>query len=123
MTQSSKDVVRGMHYQETPYQLSKLVSCIKGKIIDVIVAVDPANPFYNQPFSITLSENDNIALLIPKGYAHGFLGTDSSNLVQYFTDTKYVPTSDTGVLWSSINFQWPVEDPIISDRDSKFGPI
>ena len=112
-----------MHFQDHPHELSKLVTCVQGNILDVVVATDSSSPYYNKPFSICLSEDDNKAIIIPPGYAHGFLAMDETNLVLYFTDNKYVQTSDIGVLWSSIDYKWPSKNPIISDRDASFGPI
>ena len=114
---SSLDVLRGMHYQTGKYAHKKLVCCFQGKVVDVIVDVRPNSSNFNRPQSIILSEEKNEALLIGKGYAHGFLSLKENSAMSYLTSTVYDPSSDCGVLWSSINFNWPIENPILSDRD------
>lgn len=115
---SSLDVLRGMHYQTGKYAHEKLVCCFQGKVLDVIVDVRPNSSNFNRPQSIILSEEKNEALLIGKGYAHGFLSLQEKTIMIYMTSTIYAPEFDCGVLWSSINYNWPSVKPIISSRDT-----
>ncbi len=118
LSTSSLNVLRGMHYQTGKYAHKKLVSCFKGKVLDVIVDVRPSSKNYNRSVSFYLSEDNPMALLIGKGYAHGFLSLSEICIMSYMTTTVHEPRFDCGVLWSSINFNWPIENPIISERDT-----
>lgn len=123
LTHSSKGVIRGMHFQRPPFSLNKLVTCIRGSILDVVVDINPQSSHYNKPFAINLSDHKHQSLLVPKGYAHGFLTLADNNSVLYQTDEKYVASSDTGVLWSSLDFDWPINYPLLSERDMNFSVI
>ena len=118
-TISSKNVLRGMHFQTKEASHSKLVSCTCGSILDVIVDIRISSPNYNKPFSIQLSGTSNQMIFIGKGYAHGFLSLEDNTLVSYTTDKEYNPDLDAGVNWRSINFEWPVLNPLVSSRDQK----
>lgn len=123
MTRSKAGVIRGMHYQEKEAAHDKLVCCLKGRVLDVIVDVRSDRPEFNKPVAIELCEADNTALLISKGYAHGFLSIEEDSWMMYATTTVHNPELDRGVLWSSINFEWPTTSPIISERDCKHPSI
>lgn len=117
ITKSSADVLRGMHFQTGKAAYDKLIYCIKGSFLDVIVDIRPDSDKFNQPVSIELNENKPVALLIGKGYAHGFLSLESDSWMLYTTSTAHCPELDRGVAWSSINFDWPIRHPILSERD------
>lgn len=123
LTRSNAGVLRGMHFQVGEAAHDKLVTCIKGRVLDVVVDVRPDSPHFNQPFSIELTDTSNTALLIGKGYAHGFATLDDDSWMLYFTSTVYCPSMDRGVLWSSIAFDWPICEPTLSDRDAGNPPI
>jgi len=76
-----------------------------------------------QPFSIELGSQKPQALLIDKGYAHGFLTIEDQSWVQYLTSSVHDPDRDLGVHWTSIDCEWPVKSPVISKRDSSLPPI
>ena len=118
ISSSKCGVIRGMHYQVGKYAHKKLVTCFKGKVLDIIVDVRKNSPNFNKPISYILSEENPQALLIGKGYAHGFLSLSEESIMNYMTSTVYAPQFDCGVLWSSINFSWPIKKPIISKRDT-----
>ena len=120
---SDSGVVRGIHFQVDGSSHDKLVCCLKGSVLDVVVDIRPASPYFNKPISIKLSESLNTVLLIGKGYGHGFLSLEDRSMMLYSTSTVYNKALDRGVLWSSINFDWPIVNPIISERDSKHPPI
>lgn len=121
LSTSSLNVIRGMHYQVSNYAHNKLITCFRGEVLDVIVDVRKDSVNYNKPISCKLKSDLPQAIYIGKGYAHGFLSLKENSTMSYLTSTVYDPSSDCGVLWSSINFEWPIADPIISDRD-KFHP-
>ena len=118
LTRSNADVLRGMHFQVGEAAHDKLVTCIKGRVLDVVVDVRPDSPHFNHPFAIELPEASSTALLIGKGYAHGFFTLDDDSWMLYFTTTVHCPHLDRGVLWSSIAFDWPICEPTLSDRDA-----
>lgn len=117
LTRSNKEVLRGMHFQNGISAHEKLVTCIKGTVLDVVVDVRPDSLNFNKPFSVELSESSNKAILIGKGYAHGFLVLDNDSWILYSTTTVHNPTLDCGVLWDSIAFEWPCSRPLLSERD------
>lgn len=122
-TTSSRNVIRGMHYQEADSAHEKLVSCVHGRVLDVVVDVRSFSPSFNQPYAIELTPSSGITLLISKPYAHGFLALEDQSTVTYCTTSIHNPSKDAGVLWSSIDFVWPVEHPIVSARDTMLRPI
>jgi dTDP-4-dehydrorhamnose 3,5-epimerase len=123
LTRSKKDVLRGMHFQVSEAAHDKLVTCIKGRVLDVVVDVRPESPYFNQPYATQLTRESKKVLLIGKGYAHGFLSLDDDSWLLYITSTVHNPSLDKGVLWSSINFNWPISKPILSSRDLRHPPI
>lgn len=123
LTQSSSGVVRGMHFQVAEAAHDKLICCLRGSILDVIVDIQPSSPNFNKPISIQLTEDQKVALLIQKGYAHGFLSRADDSMMLYGTSTIHSPDLDRGVLWSSIDFDWPINDPILSLRDKSHPSI
>lgn len=122
-TTSFRNVIRGMHYQEADSAHEKLVTCTHGRVLDVVVDVRHTSPYFNQPYAIELSPKSGTTLLIGKPYAHGFLALENNSIVSYCTTSVHNPSRDTGVLWSSIDFTWPVEHPIVSERDAKLRSI
>ena len=117
LTRSKVNVLRGMHFQAGNFAHEKLVTCIKGNVLDVVVDVRPDSPNFNKPFAIKISESSHKALLIGKGYAHGFLALGVDNWMLYTTTTIHNPSHDRGVLWNSIAFNWPIDQPLLSLRD------
>jgi dTDP-4-dehydrorhamnose 3,5-epimerase len=118
LTRSKADVLRGMHFQVGEAAHEKLVTCVKGQVLDVVVDVRPGSPHFNKPFALEITGSSNTALLIGKGYAHGFLTLAADSWMLYFTSTVHCPSLDRGILWSSIAYDWPVCDPTLSDRDA-----
>lgn len=114
---SHQGVLRGMHFQQGEHAHEKLVCCLAGRALDVIVDVRPDSTSFNQPFAVELDSETGKALLIPKGYAHGFLSLEDRTLMSYLTTSVHSPSHDGGVLWSSIAFDWPLREPILSERD------
>jgi dTDP-4-dehydrorhamnose 3,5-epimerase len=123
LTRSNAGVIRGMHFQVDEAAHDKLVYCPKGRVLDVVVDIRKDSAHFNQPVAFELSEHGNTALLIGKGYGHGFLALEPDSWMLYFTNTVYNPALDRGVLWSSIAFDWPVQQPVISERDRQHPSI
>jgi dTDP-4-dehydrorhamnose 3,5-epimerase len=118
-SESQKGIIRGMHFQTPPHEHFKLVTCLRGKVLDVICDLRRESETFKKVISFELSALNSRQLYIPKGCAHGFLALDDNSLMFYKVSTVYNPTHDSGILWSSINFEWPRMNYIISDRDSK----
>jgi dTDP-4-dehydrorhamnose 3,5-epimerase len=95
----------------------KLVYCIHGSVLDVLVDLRKNSPTYKSFKSIELSAANHLVLLIPSGFAHGFLVQEDDTVVVYKASFTYAPDHDTGIRWDSFGFDWPVRDPITSARD------
>jgi len=117
-SRSIKGVVRGLHYQLNRPQ-GKLVSIARGEVFDVAVDIRVGSPTFGRWFGVTLSDRAPRALWVPPGFAHGFCAlSDVADLIYQCTDV-HVANDDRGVLWSdpAIGIEWPVTNPIVSDRD------
>ncbi|WP_322906585.1 dTDP-4-dehydrorhamnose 3,5-epimerase [Paenibacillus sp. SGZ-1009] len=114
-------VLRGLHYQLHPKAQAKLVRVIAGAIYDVIVDIRPDSPTFGQWQSFILSQHNQRQLYIPHGFAHGFCTLVPHTQVLYKVDQYYSPEYDRGIRWNDteLNIDWPVDDPILSDKDQK----
>lgn len=119
-TYSKKGVIRGLHFQEPPMDLAKLVFCFEGAVLDVLLDLRVDSPTYGKHAAIELSAEAGNALYIPHGIAHGFQVTSDEALLLYKVSKVYSPAHDSGVLWNSAGIAWPIADPILSDRDLSF---
>lgn len=113
---SKKDVIRGMHIQTNPYGQKKIVTVIKGRIIDVVLDLRPHSPTYKKYAVFMLTEGSETGLYIPEGCAHGFLALENS-IVAYAIDGVYSREHDKGVRWDSIGYDWRIGEPILSQKD------
>lgn len=117
---ATKGTLRGLHYQMEPKAQTKLVRCTKGAIYDVAVDIRVGSPSYGQWFGLELSAVNKKQLLVPKGFAHGFITLTEDTEVQYKVDELYSPEHDRGISYNdrNINIDWPFEGtPILSDKD------
>lgn len=117
---SKKNVVRGMHFQEAPYEQAKLVYCPHGAILDVILDMRPDSETYGRFEAVELSAQNGHSLYIPEGFAHGFLALTDDAMTSYLLNALYHAPADTGILWNSFGFEWPVKNPVLSVRDLGF---
>ncbi len=117
-----KGTLRGMHYQASPYEEAKLVSCIRGAIYDVILDLRPRSGTYKQWISAELSDENRRMLYIPEGFAHGFQTLKDNTEVFYQMSEFYHPECAGGVRWDDPAFgiEWPISEKIISDADKSF---
>lgn len=119
---AAKGTLRGLHYQMNPKAQTKLVRCTKGAIFDVAVDIRKDSSTYGEWFGIELSEENKKQLLVPKGFAHGFMTITDDVEVQYKVDELYSPENDKGIIWNDpdIGIKWPMDvQPILSDKDKK----
>lgn len=122
---SKKGTLRGLHYQLNPKAQAKLVRCTKGAILDVAVDIRKGSPTYGKWYAIELTAENKKQLLVPKGFAHGFLTLTGDVEVQYKVDELYAPEFDRGILWSDpeIGIKWPMNfQPTLSEKD-KIAPL
>lgn len=117
---SKPGVLRGMHFQLPPQDHGKLVTCLMGQVLDVVIDLRKGSKTYKQTASFILSEENRCCVFLPKGFAHGFyVNGPSEAVLLYNTETVYNGALDSGILWSSLDFSWPFEgSPIISQRDA-----
>lgn len=120
-SRSSGRVLRGLHYQKNPHAQGKLVQCVQGRIFDVAADIRKGSPSFGKWAAAELSEENNRMLYIPPGFAHGFVVLGESAGVLYKCTQEYAPENDRGIIWNDpdINIQWPVENPVLSDKDSR----
>ena len=116
ISSSSKNVLRGMHFQLPPHDHSKVVFILSGKVTDVLLDLRPGQNF-GKFTSINLTPDGNNLVVIPKGVAHGFYAhCDNSNLL-YLVETVHNQASDSGIHWDGFGYSWPTEHPNTSQRD------
>jgi dTDP-4-dehydrorhamnose 3,5-epimerase len=120
---SKKDVIRGMHFQLPPSDHDKFVYCANGAVLDVFLDIRKESATFGQYLAIELSSENARSLFLPSGIAHGFLSLADNSLMVYKTSTVHNPIKDAGISWNSFGFEWPVDTPIISDRDLKHIPF
>lgn len=116
---SAKHALRGMHFQIPPADHAKLVHCISGEVLDVALDLRYGSPTFGQCQSFILSSKKGNSLYFPSGLAHGFLSLTDHSVMYYKVTSVHSSAHDAGVLWNSFGFKWPVENPILSVRDSQ----
>ena len=120
-SKSTFGAVRGLHVQKPPFAQAKLVRCIQGKVLDVVVDIRPKSPTYGKSISVLLSEENKKQLFIPRGFAHGFVVLSKEAIFSYKVDNTYAPKYEDGILWNdkilAIDWQIASEKIIISTKD------
>lgn len=120
---SSYGVMRGLHFQRPPFTQSKLVRCVKGRVLDVAVDIRKGSPTYGQHVAVELSEENHRQFFISRGFAHGFAVLSETAVFQYKCDNFYAPEADGGISIkdTSLGINWlvPTENSILSDKDIK----
>ncbi|MCK5801435.1 MAG: dTDP-4-dehydrorhamnose 3,5-epimerase [Lentisphaeria bacterium] len=116
---SSRNVVRGLHFQRAPHTQAKLVRVIVGEAWDVVVDLRMGSPTFRHWHGITLSAENRRMLYLPKGLAHGFCARTDTVEFLYKCDDFYASESAGGLRWNDpqIGIDWPVEEPVLSDQD------
>lgn len=113
---SKLGTIRGMHYQMKVPQ-TKLVYCLAGRILDVAVDLREESPDFGRWYSVELSGENNLALYIPGGFAHGFQALEDNSVVYYKCSSYYMPENDRSLLYSSVDIDWRDLPQIVSDKD------
>ncbi len=116
---SSKGVLRGLHFQKPPFAQGKLVSVIRGSVLDVAVDIRKSSPTYGQYVAVELSDSNNISFWIPPGFAHGFVALKDNTIFSYKCSEVYNKESEGSIIWNDkdLNIDWGVECPIVSEKD------
>lgn len=117
---SRRGVVRGMHFLLPPRSQKRLVYCSVGKVLDVVVDLRKSSKTFGGVISHELSEANCTMLLVPEGFAHGFAALADKCIMAYLASPVHSPAHDVGIAWDSIGFDWPVNNPVLSDRDRTF---
>jgi dTDP-4-dehydrorhamnose 3,5-epimerase len=113
-------VIRGMHFQLPPHDHAKLVYCISGSVMDVIIDLRIGSPTFKQLFSTYLNAENAKMLYVPRGFAHGFEALKNKTVMVYKVTSTYTPEHDGGIRFDSIDTQWSTQNPTISTRDLTF---
>lgn len=116
---SQKGVIRGLHFQREPWQQAKLVSVMKGKVMDVVVDLRKGSATFGKSYSCMLDGERHNMLMVPDGFAHGFAALEDS-LFLYKSSSYYNRDAESGILWNDpdLNIEWPLSNPILSEKDS-----
>ncbi|NQT30125.1 MAG: dTDP-4-dehydrorhamnose 3,5-epimerase [Candidatus Saganbacteria bacterium] len=123
LSQSKKGVLRGLHYQNNPSPMGKLVCCVAGEIFDVGVDIRKGSPTFGKWFGDILSDENKKMLYFPPGFAHGFLSLSDDTLVYYKCTGTYSKENERAIIYNdpAIGIKWPLEkvggQPILSDKD------
>lgn len=121
-SKSERGVLRGFHFQKPPFEQSKLVRCVKGEVLDVVLDLRKGSKTFGQYEKIVLNEKNKKQLFIPKGFAHAFLVLSDEAIFSYKVDNIYAPKFDCGIFWNDpdLNINWGINksEIIISEKDS-----
>ena len=120
-SKSSYGVLRGLHFQKTPYAQSKLVRVIKGAVLDVAVDIRKGSPTFGQHVAVELTEDNHRQFFIPRGFAHGFSVLTDEVIFQYKCDNFYAPQSEGALAWDDpdlgIDWRIPTDKVLLSEKD------
>ena len=121
----SYSIIRGLHFQKQPKEQTKLVTVIKGKVFDVAADIRKDSPTYGKWIGEILSEDNHRSLYIPDGFAHGFCSLSKESILFYKVTNEYSKEHERGIIWNDpvLNIRWPVEKPIISDKDKELSSL
>ncbi len=118
---SKHGVIRGLHFQKSPFAQTKLVRALQGEILDVVVDLRKGEPTYGKSFSVILTAENKKQLLVPKGFAHGFSVLSASADVMYKCDALYNKQSESGLIFNdpSLEIDWKLSaaEMIVSEKD------
>jgi len=117
---SFKRVLRGLHFQIPPKDCEKLVYCVSGSVLDVVVDLRIGSPEYGKFEVFELNSKKANIIYVPTGLAHGFYVLSENAILIYKTTALYSPQHDSGIRWNSVNIPWVDKNPIVSERDQGF---
>lgn len=116
---TTKGTIRGMHAQNKPCSEAKLVRCVSGRVLDVVVDLRYSSPTFLKYFSIELSANEYNAIYIPKGFVHGFQVLENNSILVYHVSANYNSKHEFGIRYDDpiVNIQWPLKPKNLSAKD------
>lgn len=117
---SSKNVLRGLHFQNPPHAQGKLVRVVSGSVLDIAVDIRKDSPTYGKWHGEILSEHNRKQFWIPEGFAHGFVTLENNTKFLYKCTNYYAPDAENTLLWNdaSLSIEWNITSPIISPKDN-----
>jgi dTDP-4-dehydrorhamnose 3,5-epimerase len=117
-----KGTIRGMHFQAPPYQEIKLIRCVKGAVLDVIIDLRKNSPTFLQHFKVELSAENKKMMYVPGNFAHGFQTLEDNSELIYHHTQFYTPHADTGLRFDDplLDIKWPLEPIMVSEKDKKY---
>jgi len=122
-SKSKRGVLRGLHYQLPPYAQTKIVRVIQGRVLDVAVDIRKGSPTFGKHVAVELSGQNKRQLLVPRGFAHGFVVLEEDTIFAYKVDAYYAPEHDRGIAFDDeeLGIDWllPKEQLLLSDKDTK----
>jgi dTDP-4-dehydrorhamnose 3,5-epimerase len=118
-----KGILRGLHFQTPQMSQAKLVRVIRGRVYDIILDLRKESPTFGKWQGFELSAENFEMLFVPRGFAHGFVTLEKNTEFQYKCDNYYSAKNDSGLIWNDpdLKIDWPVENPILSEKDSRHG--
>jgi dTDP-4-dehydrorhamnose 3,5-epimerase len=118
---SSKNVLRGLHFQLPPFAQGKLVRVVRGSAKDVAVDLRKGSKTYGKWDSAVLSSENKLMMWVPEGFAHGFITLEDNTIFQYKCTNYYNKDSERSIIWNDpdLNIDWGTVDPIVSEKDLK----
>lgn len=121
ISESQKGVVRGLHFQNPPYEQGKLIRVLKGGVLDVVVDIRKNSTTFGKHFAIELTEENKKGLWVPPGFAHGFKTLQDQTLFYYNCTAGYNKESEGSILWNdpALKIDWQIANPILSEKDSQ----
>ena len=125
MSVSKKHVLRGLHFQLPPFAQGKLVTVIRGSVLDVAVDLRKQSETFGKYFSIELSGTNKLQFWIPPGFAHGFVALEDDTIFSYKCSNYYSPQHEQTILWNdnALNIDWGIVEPVISQKDEEGIPF
>jgi dTDP-4-dehydrorhamnose 3,5-epimerase len=116
---SAKGILRGLHFQNPPFAQGKLLSVIKGSVLDVAVDIRKGSPTFGKHFSVVLSGENKTMFWVPAGFAHGFLSLEDNTIFSYKCTQTYNKESEGSIRWNDpdINIDWGINQPLVSEKD------
>lgn len=125
VSMSRRGVVRGLHYQLKPAEQGKLVTVLRGRVLDVAVDIRRGSPWFGRYVAVELSADEPRLLWIPPGFAHGFQALEDGTLFMYLMTKEYSPQHERCVRWDDpeVGIPWPIREAILSEKDRRCPPL
>ena len=118
----SRGTLRGMHFQKSPHEETKLIRCTRGALYDVIIDLRPDSATYKQWVGVELTADNYRMLFVPRNFAHGFITLADDTEANYLVSQFYAPGSELGIRWNdpAFDIQWPIDVAVISEKDANW---